>query len=57
MGSEMCIRDRADAGVDASVVSVMDDKKRGLVAQVSGGADDAAIGSVLGAFINQWERA
>ena len=34
----------ADAGVDASVVSVMDDKKRGLVAQVSGGADDAAIG-------------
>ena len=38
----------ADAGVDASVVSVMDDKKRGLVAQVSGGADDAAIGGVLG---------
>ena len=26
----------------------MDDKKRGLVAQVSGGADDAAIGGVLG---------
>jgi len=24
---------------------------------VSGGADDAAIGGVLGAFINQWERA
>lgn len=47
----------ADAGVDASVVSVMDDKKRGLVAQVSGGADDAAIGGVLGAYINQWERA
>jgi fatty-acyl-CoA synthase/long-chain acyl-CoA synthetase len=47
----------ADAGVDASVVSVRDDKKRGLVAQVSGGADDAAIGGVLGAFINQWERA
>ena len=39
----------ADAGVDASVVSVMDDKKRGLVAQVSGGADDAAIDGVLGA--------
>ena len=47
----------ADAGVDAYVASVMDDKKRGLVAQVSGGADDAAIGGVLGAYINQWERA
>jgi fatty-acyl-CoA synthase/long-chain acyl-CoA synthetase len=38
-------------------MSVIDDKKRGLVAQVSGGADDVAIGSVLGAFINLWERA
>lgn len=44
------------AGVDAQVVSVLDDKKRGLVAQVSGGADDAAITGVLGSFINQWER-
>ncbi len=46
-----------EAGVDAQVVAVLDDKKRGLVAQVSGGADDAAVGAVLGDFTRPWERA
>ncbi|MGB0798554.1 MAG: acyl-CoA synthetase, partial [Planktomarina sp.] len=45
------------AGVDAAVVAVVEDKKRGLVAQVRGTADDAAIKAVLGSFINQWDRA
>ncbi|MEQ9695815.1 acyl-CoA synthetase [Shimia sp. SDUM112013] len=45
------------AGVDASVVSVLDDKKRGLIAEVSGGANDADIGAVLGDFTRPWERA
>ena len=45
------------AGVDATVVSVLDDKKRGLIAEVSGGANDADIGAVLGDFTRPWERA
>jgi acyl-CoA synthetase (AMP-forming)/AMP-acid ligase II len=45
-----------DAGVDAEVQSVFEDKKRGLVAQVSGKADDAAITAVLGSFIRPWDR-
>ncbi|QJF50421.1 acyl-CoA synthetase [Roseobacter ponti] len=44
------------AGVAARVVSVVDDKKRGLVAQVeANGADEAAIGEVLGDFVRPWE--
>ncbi|WP_295316035.1 acyl-CoA synthetase [Roseobacter sp.] len=44
------------AGVAARVVSVVDDKKRGLVAQVeANGADEAAIGAVLGDFVRPWE--
>ena len=43
--------------VPARVVSVVDDKRRGLVAQVAAnGADDAQIGEVLGAFIPAWEH-
>ncbi|QYX56693.1 acyl-CoA synthetase [Roseovarius sp. SCSIO 43702] len=45
------------AGVNARVVHVIDDKKRGLVAQVEGDADDAAISGVLGDFVRPWERA
>ena len=45
-----------DAGVDAEVQSVFEDKKRGLVAQVSGKADDATITAVLGSFIRPWDR-
>lgn len=41
----------------ARVVSVLDDKKRGLVAQIdANGADDAVIGEVLGAFTRPWEK-
>lgn len=42
----------------ARVVSVVDDKKRGLVAQVeANGASDTALKTVLGDFVNQWEHA
>ncbi|KNG94994.1 acyl-CoA synthetase [Pseudaestuariivita atlantica] len=47
----------SSAGVDAKVVSVIDDKKRGLVAQVEGSADDDAVTDVLGSFTRPWERA
>ena len=44
------------ADVAARVDSVMDDKKRGLVAKVSAnGADEAAIGKVLDGFTNKWD--
>jgi fatty-acyl-CoA synthase/long-chain acyl-CoA synthetase len=46
------------AGVAARVVSVIDDKKRGLVAQLqANGASDADIGGVLGGFTRPWEHA
>lgn len=47
------------AGVPAQVVSVADDKKRGLVAQISkpDGVDVAAIEAVLGGFTGPWEWA
>ncbi len=45
-------------GVAARVTQVIDDKKRGLVAQVSAnGATEAEIGKVLGGFIRPWEPA
>ncbi|WP_406648792.1 acyl-CoA synthetase [Aliisedimentitalea scapharcae] len=48
--------DKAD--VAARVVSVTDDKKRGLVAQLeANGADETAIGKVLGGFVRPWEFA
>jgi acyl-CoA synthetase (AMP-forming)/AMP-acid ligase II len=46
----------AEAGLDAQVESVVEDKQRGLVAQVVGGADDGAITEVLGGFTRPWER-
>lgn len=42
-------------GIQASVVSVHDDKKRGLVATISGQVDKDTIQSVLGRFAVQWE--
>lgn len=47
----------ADAGVKAHVAEVIEDKKRGLVAKLKndGGADDKAVGDVLGAFTRPWE--
>jgi hypothetical protein len=47
----------ADAGVDARVISVIEDKKRGLVAQLGRGADDeeAMVKKVLGEFSTAWD--
>lgn len=47
----------AEAGIPAVVQQVVEDKKRGLVAQLhrSGAVDDQAVTSVLGEFINPWE--
>ena len=47
------------AGVPARVTSVLDDKKRGLVAQLAnnGDASDDEVGKVLGAFTRPWEWA
>ena len=46
------------AGLEARVVSVVDDKKRGLVAQLSASSeDDSAVTDVLGSFVCPWERA
>ena len=42
-------------GIQASVVSVRDDTKRGLVATISGRADRDTIQSVLGRFAVQWD--
>ncbi|WP_415921146.1 acyl-CoA synthetase [Tateyamaria sp. SN6-1] len=48
----------AKAELPAQVVSVVDDKKRGLVAQVAAnGASDQAIQTVLGDFVRPWEMA
>jgi fatty-acyl-CoA synthase/long-chain acyl-CoA synthetase len=49
----------ADAGVAARVTSVVDDKKRGLVAKVSGtaSAEGEAVGHVLGQFVRPWDWA
>ncbi len=45
-------------GVAARVTAVVDDKKRGLVAQITpNGASDADIQGVLGAFTRPWELA
>ncbi len=47
------------AGVSARVVSVIDDKKRGLVAQIdkAASAEEAEINTVLGAYTRPWEWA
>ena len=46
------------AGSAARVGSVIDDKKRGLVAQVEmNGASEDDVQGVIGGFINAWEPA
>ena len=48
----------SEAGLPARVVSVLDDKKRGLVAQVDANeASDTAIQTALGDFVRPWEHA
>jgi fatty-acyl-CoA synthase len=49
----------AEAGIPARIIAVVEDKKRGLVAQVQKSApvDDAAVQAVLGQFSNPWEWA
>ena len=45
------------AGSPARVVAVLDDKKRGLIAQLeANGASDSDISAVLGGFIRPWEH-
>jgi acyl-CoA synthetase (AMP-forming)/AMP-acid ligase II len=45
-------------GLESRVVSVIDDKKRGLVAQIeANGVSDIAIQTILGGFIGKWEHA
>ena len=46
-------------GVPVRVTSVLDDKKRGLVAQLTntGDATDEEVSKVLGAFVRPWEWA
>jgi fatty-acyl-CoA synthase len=48
-----------EAGVDAHVVAVVEDKKRGLVARLGRGAgvEESAVGKVLGEFSVPWEWA
>ena len=44
-------------GLESRVVSVIDDKKRGLVAQIeANGVSDTAIQTILGGFIGKWEH-
>jgi acyl-CoA synthetase (AMP-forming)/AMP-acid ligase II len=47
----------ADAGVAATIGSVVEDKKRGLVARLrrQDGVSDADVSAVLGAFTRPWE--
>jgi fatty-acyl-CoA synthase len=49
----------AEAGIPARVVSVAEDKKRGLVAKLDRSApvEDAAVAAVLGQFSNPWDWA
>ena len=49
----------SEAGLDAQVIEVIEDKKRGLVARVSktAGTDEAAVARVLGSFTRPWEWA
>jgi fatty-acyl-CoA synthase len=49
----------ADAGADAHVAEVIEDKKRGLVARIARGpsVDEAKVVQTLGRFTNPWEWA
>jgi len=45
----------AEAGLAPRVVSVVEDKKRGLVARLAPRANDAAVQALLGRFTGPWE--
>ena len=45
------------SGINASITSVDDDKKLGLVANISSNEDDDSINQVLGDFTIPWQRA
>ena len=45
------------SGVNASITSVDDDKKLGLIANISSNEDDDTINKVLGDFTIPWQRA
>jgi len=49
----------AEAGVPTHVVAVVDDKQRGLTAQLAktDGADEAAVEALLGTYTRPWEWA
>ncbi|MDB4169485.1 acyl-CoA synthetase [Planktomarina sp.] len=47
----------SEAGLLVEVQTVIEDKQRGLVAQVRGTAEDEAVNQVLGGFTWSWERA
>ena len=47
----------SDAGLQASVVEVRDDKQLGLIACIASEASDSEITAVLGGFANTWRRA
>ncbi|MEL7133103.1 MAG: acyl-CoA synthetase [Pseudomonadota bacterium] len=48
----------SEAGLKAQVVSVIEDKKRGLVAQIAANGDnETAIQTVLGDFVRPWDMA
>ncbi len=47
----------AEAGLDARVTEVIDDKSRGLVARVSRANSAEEVGQVLGAYVRPWEFA
>ena len=46
----------SEASCDARVVEVIDDKKKGLIAKVAGGASDEDVQAVLGEFTRPWMR-
>lgn len=45
----------AEAGLDARVAEVVEDKKRGLVARIAPRQDEAAVQALLGKFATPWD--
>lgn len=51
----ICDAALAEAGLAARVTEVVEDKKRGLVAQLAPRADEAAVQAVMGRFTTAWD--
>jgi acyl-CoA synthetase (AMP-forming)/AMP-acid ligase II len=47
----------ADAGLDARVIEVVEDPRRGLVARIDPGTSDAGVAAALGSYTVPWEVA